>query len=338
MYDAPNKKMLNILILRILEEQTDENHHLTQNEIVNILKDKYQLECDRRAVARNIASLKAMDYCIEHNSGYFIRSGIFTDTELRMLIDTVYYSKMFSADMAKLIINKLKSMGSEFFRSSVSNISMPSSIIRTDSEHIIASVSAISKAIKQNCKISFRYNSYGTDLKIRDRGRDYIMNPYRMIVANGHYYLLGNLDKYDDVSYYRIDKMSRVEILDEKCKQMKEVSGLEKGLDIPDVIARNIYMLQGESSYVKLKCRSNMMDELVDWFGKNIKVMSEDKTTGDIVVRVSCNHKAMMYWAMQNGLWAEVLEPLSLRKEIAAMSREVAEKYSDTLNPESPSN
>lgn len=191
MYDAPNKKMLNMLILRILEEHTDEDHHLTQNEIVNILKEKYQVECDRRAVARNIASLKAMDYSIEHHNGYFIRSGIFTNTELRMLIDTVYYSKMFSADMAKKIINKLKSMGSEFFRSSVSNISMPSSIIRTNSEHITASVGAISKAIEKNRKITFRYNCYGTDLKLHDRGKDYVMNPYRMVVANGHYYLFG---------------------------------------------------------------------------------------------------------------------------------------------------
>lgn len=146
---------------------------------------------------------------------------------------------------------------------------------------------------------------------------------------------LGNLDKYDDMSYYRIDKMSDMEILDEKRKPMKDVSGLEKGLDVPDVLAKNIYMLQGESSYVKLKCKRNMMDELVDWFGTNIKVMFEDKTTGDVVVRVSCNHKAMMYWAMQNGLWVEVLEPLSLRKEIAAMSREISKKYSGTLNPES---
>ena len=116
---------------------------------------------------------------------------------------------------------------------------------------------------------------------------------------------------------------------------MKNVSGLDKGLDIAEVLAENIYMVQGESSYVKLKCKRNMMDELVDWFGTNIKVMFEDKTTGDVVVRVSCNHKAMMYWAMQNGLWVEVLEPLSLRKEIAAMSREISKKYSDTLNPES---
>lgn len=328
MYATANKKMLNMLILEIFENYTDENHRLTQLEIVDILRRDYGVECDRRAVRRNIDSLRDMDYLITYEGGYYLAARTFNDAELRMLIDTVLYSKMFSAAAAKRIIDKLKSLGNKYFRSYVSDIALPSSLVRTESKHIMYSVDAISKAIERNCKISFRYNSYGTDLKLHDRGREYIMNPYRMIVSNGRYYLLGNLDKYDDVSYYRIDKMSRVEILDEKRKQMKEVSGLEKGLDIPDVLARNIYMIQGESSYVKLKCRCNMMDELVDWFGTKIEIMSEDNNTGEIIVRVSCNHKAMMYWAMQNGLWAEVIEPIPLRKEIAEMSRSIAEKYS----------
>lgn len=337
MYATASKKMLNMLILEILEYYTDADHRLTQLEIVKILSRDYGVGCDRRAVGRNIDSLREMNYPIAYQGGYYLVYRKFNNAELRMMIDTILSSKIFSADAAARIIDKLQSLGNKYFRSSVSDITRPSSLIRTESQNTQYSVDAIYKAIQQNRKISFRYSYYGTDLMPHDRGKDYIMNPYRMVMSNGHYYLLGNLDKYDDVSYYRIDKMSRVEILDEKRKPMKDVSGLEKGLDIAEILGENIYMFQGKSSYVKLKCKSNMMDELVDWFGTNIKVMFEDKTTGDIVVRVSCNHKAMMYWAMQNGIWAEVLEPLNLRKEIAAMSRGIAEKYSDTPDPESHS-
>ena len=337
MYATASKKMLNMLILEILEYYTDEDHRLTQLEIVSLLSRDYGVNCDRRAVGRNIDSLRDMGYTIAYDGGYYLVVRKFNNVELRMMIDMVLYSKIFSAAAAERIIDKLQSLGNKYFRSSLSGIARPSSLIRSESKHTQYSVDAISEAIQQKRKISFRYHYYGTDLKIHDRGKEYVMNPYRMIMANGHYYLLGNLDKYDDMSYYRIDKMSRVEILDEKQKPMKNVSGLDKGLDIAEVLAENIYMVQGESSYVKLKCKSSMMDELVDWFGTNIKVMFEDKTTGNIVARVFCNHKAMMYWAMQNGLWAEVLEPLSLRTEIAAMSRQIAEKYSDNMSNESSS-
>lgn len=50
MYATANKKMLNMLILDILKEHSDENHHLTQQQILRILKRDYGMECDRRSV------------------------------------------------------------------------------------------------------------------------------------------------------------------------------------------------------------------------------------------------------------------------------------------------
>ena len=48
-----NKKMLNMLILEILEKYTDEDHRLTQQEILRLLKENYGVECDRRSVRNN---------------------------------------------------------------------------------------------------------------------------------------------------------------------------------------------------------------------------------------------------------------------------------------------
>ena len=62
MYATGNKKMLNMLILEILREYTDENHSLTQQEIIKLLDQNYGMVCDRRSVKSNILSLKEMDY------------------------------------------------------------------------------------------------------------------------------------------------------------------------------------------------------------------------------------------------------------------------------------
>ena len=63
----------------------------------------------------------------------------------------------------------------------------------------------------------------------------------------GFYYLIGNYDKYDNISHYRLDKMTCVEMLAEKVKPQNQVTGLEQGLDLPKHMAEHIYMFGGES-------------------------------------------------------------------------------------------
>lgn len=64
MYATGNKKMLNMLILEILTQYSDMEHRLTQQEIINLLKANYGMECDRRSVRNNIVYLKELGYDI----------------------------------------------------------------------------------------------------------------------------------------------------------------------------------------------------------------------------------------------------------------------------------
>jgi predicted DNA-binding transcriptional regulator YafY len=327
MYITGNKKMLNMLILKILEEYSDEDHRLTQQEIIKLLERDYDMECDRRSVKNNVMSLIELGYEINMEHGYYLVHREFEDAELRMLIDSVLFSKNLSGTMAKRLINKLEVFGNTYFKAKVSHVASTSSLIRTDNKQVLYTVNAINDAIDQNRKIKFRYNHYGVDKKMHDRGKDFIMNPYQMVAANGRYYLLGNIDQYDNVTYYRIDKIRNVEILKDRAKPMKQVKGLEKGLDLPKHMAEHIYMFQGESVRVKLKCGTGMMDNLIDWFGKDIMVFREAEDADEIIVRVKCNYKAMFYWALQYGPYVEVLEPKDLRADIGRAVNEMAEKY-----------
>lgn len=332
-FGTNTKKMFNMLILEILRKYSDENHPLTQQEILRLLKSEYGVEqCDRRSVKANVLSLKDLGYEIsmEEGEGYYLIERELDDEELRWLIDAVLFSKTLSAANATRLIKKLKEMGNKYFEPKVSHVHTTSEIPRTDNKQVMLNVSAINDAIDQKCKIAFRYNSYGTDFKLHDRGKDYVVNPYQMIAANGFYYVLTNMDGYDDIGYYRIDKMTKVEILeDQKRKPMKQVKGLENGLDLPKHMAEHVYMFCGESKNVKLKCKRWAADALADWFGKDIRLVEENKEDETFTVNVRCNINAMFYWAMQYGTGVEVLEPKELRKEIADAIREMSEKYKD---------
>ena len=326
MYGTGNKKMLNMLVLEILRQYTDENHSLTQQEIIKLLDKNYGMECDRRSVKSNILSLKEMGYDISMDKGYRLLSREFDDAELRILIDSVLFSKSISTRQAKGIIEKIRGLSSNYFNAKVSHVSNLPELGRTANKQAMYSLDIINDAIAEKKKIAFVYNDMGTDMKLHPRKEyEYIVNPYQIVANNGRFYLIGNYDKYSDVSHYRIDRMTNVRMLQDKVKPMKQVEGLEHGLDLPKHMAEHIYMFSGPSIPVKFLTTSDMVSELDDWFGRDMKILEEKD--GTILVRVICNRTAIKFWALQYGPYVEVVEPADLREELREDIKAMEKKY-----------
>lgn len=200
MYATGNKKMLNMLILKILQKYSDEQHALTQQDIIKLLEINYGMECDRRSIKNNIQSLKEMDYDISMEKGYRLLSREFDDAELRILIDSVLFSKSISTRQAKGIIDKICKTASTYFNAKVSHISNLPDLNRTMNKQAMYSLDVINDAIDEHKKISFIYNTVGTDLKLHSRREEpYIVNPYQIVANNNRFYLIGNYDKYDNI-------------------------------------------------------------------------------------------------------------------------------------------
>jgi predicted DNA-binding transcriptional regulator YafY len=188
------------------------------------------------------------------------------------------------------------------------------------------SLDTINDAIAEKKKISFIYNSVGTDFKLHPR-RDsvYIVNPYQIVANNGKFYLIGNYDKYDNVAHFRIDRMTDVRMLPDNVKKMKDIPELKDGLNLPKHMAEHIYMFSGKSVAVKMRTTEDMMSELVDWFGTDFRII--EKKEDMITVRISCNENAIRYWALQYGPYVEILSPESLRSQLSEDVKVMYEKY-----------
>lgn len=331
MYATGNKKMLNMLILEILRKYSDEQHSLTQQDIIKLLDKNYGMECDRRSVKNNILSLKEMGYDISMEKGYKLLSREFDDAELRILIDSVLFSKSISTRQAKGLIEKIRDLASNYFNVKVSHVSNLPDLNRTQNKQAMYSLDSINDAIADKKKIAFIYNSIGTDFKIHPcREEPYIVNPYQIVASNGKFYLIGNYDKYDNVAHFRIDRMTDVRVLNEKAKPMKQIPELENGLNLPKHMAEHIYMFSGESISVDIKTTPSYMTVLVDWFGTDFKVLK--KSDDSITVRIKCNYEAMRCWTLQYGPYVEVLAPEKLRKELLEVAKGMVNKYSVSLD------
>ena len=332
MYATGNKKMLNMLILEILRNYTDEDHSLTQQEIIKLLELNYGMDCDRRSVKNNVLSLKELgEECgfeISMEKGYRLISREFDDAELRILIDSVLFSKSISTRQAKDLIKKIRNLASKYFNAKVSHVCNLPEFNRTINKQAMYSMDVINDAIAEKRKINFIYNDIGTDFKLHPRREEpYVVNPYQIVANNGRFYLICNYDKYDNVAHFRIDRMTDVHELEEKIKPMKEVPELDGRLNLPKHMAEHIYMFNGPSSAIKLATTADMMSDLVDWFGTDFKILEQD---GDkIVVRLNCNEKAMRFWALQYGPYVEVLGPESLRKQVKTDIAAMSKKYKD---------
>lgn len=327
MYATANKKMLNMLILNILKEYSDADHRLTQQEIMRLLKSNYDMECDRRSVKNNVLYLKELGYEISMDDGYYLVEREFEDAELRMLIDSVLFSKQLTQKQAKELIEKLRKQGNRYFSAKVSHISNLSDLQHADNKQLMYALDTVNDAITEKKKISFIYNSYGTDFQLHPRREyPYIVSPYQMVANNGYFYLIANYDKYDNISHYRLDKMTSVKIIDEKVKPQKAIKDFSQGFSLPKHMAEHIYMFSGPSVRVKLLVPADMMNELVDWLGKDFIVRKADNDE-EIIITLNCNEESMFYWALQYGLYVEVLEPVSLRNRIAEAVKKMAKKY-----------
>ena len=314
-YGLQDKKLLNMLILEILEQHTDSDHRLTQLEIVDLLETNYGVPCTRQTVKNNLMLLKDMGYEISLQGGVCLMSRQFEDAELRMLIDSVLFSRTLSGAQAERLIEKLVGLGNKYFHAKVKHVSHLPKLIHSDNKQVLLNLDVLNDAIEQGRKVSFIYNSYGKDFKLHPKREEpYIVNPYQMVANQGRYYLLCSYDTSNRLSHYRLDYMTKLEMLDAKVEPMDQMEDFVQGYSLSKHMEEHIYMFSGPSVQVKMRVSEYMIGALIDWFGKKFRIVQEE--ADKLIVSVACNEKAMKYWALQYGQYAEILEPESLRDQI----------------------
>lgn len=325
MYALGSKKMLAMGILQILKDYTDSEHRLTQQEIIDLLDRNYGMVCDRKSVKANILNLIDWGYEIESENGWYLVERDFEDVELRMLIDSVLYSKSIPVHQAKILIEKIKGLGNVHFESKVAYSGTVRELYHTENKQAFINMDIVQEAIDKNKQIQFIYNTYGVDKRLHPRReKPYVVSPYQ-IVNREKPFLICNTKYFDNISTYRIDNMTEIQILEEKSRPIRELEGLEYGFNLSKHMAEHVYMFTDKVSLVKLRVQKSMISQLIDYFGTDFTVREE--TENEIIIHLRSSEQAMIFWAMQYGDYVEVLEPESIRNRVKDSIKEMAKKY-----------
>ena len=351
MYTKPAKKLLIMNILDILKTRTDENHTLSQADIAEILQKEYDMSVDRKTIRRNLMDLIECGYNIEYSesirmvknreTGEMEESTImsdfylereFTDSELRLLIDSLLFSKHIPQKQCYKMIEKLEHLSSKYFQSKVKHIKTVSGSNAIENKQLFYTIEVLDEAISRKRQVEFTYNNYGTDKKLHPRldedglPKRQIVNPYQMAAANGRYYLICNYDQHNNVVYCRLDRITDIILLETPQKPARSIPELKGGLDLPKHMAEHLYMFPGKSERVVFQARKYLVNDLIDWFGKDIQF--SDETEEEITAVVRVNLDSMRLWALQYALHVRILEPVELREQVKTDIKTSFEYYS----------
>ena len=350
LFTKPPKKLNILCILDILLKRTGDGHTLSQADIVKILKNEYGVEMDRKAVKRNIDDLIYFGYTIEYkeiprSSGtskkgdgensnmctdfYIVHD--FTDSELRLLVDSLLFSTHIPYNQCRELVEKLEKQSNKYFRSRIKHIYTMHDT-RPHNDQLFWTIDTIDEAIENNRQVSFYYCSYGTDMKLHKRtdddnnAKEFIINPYQMSAKDGNYYLICNREGYPNLSNYRIDRITDITLLDTVRTPFEEIkaSGKRK-LELDKYMDTHSYMFTGERVNATLNISKEIVSDVIDRFGMDITFT--DETDTDVNVKLKADSLAILQFAKNYAPRVKIISPDTLVKTIKQEIDEIKKLY-----------
>ena len=316
---------LKILYLyKILLENTDEQHYLSMPEIIKQL-ESYGIVAERKALYEDIEALKSFGLDIVslrgRTSGYYVASRDFELPELKLLADAVSSSRFLTEKKSAELLEKIENLSSIHEAKQIKRQVYVTNRVKAMNERIYLNVDVIHRAIAENKKIKFRYFDYNIQKKKTYREGSRVCSPYALAWDDERYYLIAYYDNRQSISNFRIDRMESVEILDENAVDKPE------DFIVADYMNSSFSMFSGTTQDIKLRFDNQLINAVIDRFGKKITIIADGDSHFTVRVKVKTEHPETFFgWLFQFGTMAEIIEPCELRDRYIEMLKSVTEK------------
>ena len=189
-------------------------------------------------------------------------------------------------------------------------------------------IAQLDQAIWKRRRIRVQYGEYRLEPRggswtpvLRPRRSSGVLElePYALMWSNGYYYLAA---RQRGMMNLRADRILAVELLPERFTIPSDFDPVRYRNSCP-------VMYPGESRFVRLRCRTSMLNTLLDFFGELPQYTApregpEGETTE---LTMSLAPAGVKLFALQYAGSVEVLEPEDLRREIAQTLEQALDRY-----------
>lgn len=318
------KKISPIALLDILTSRSDEDHILTAQELIEAIKEKYDVDIERRTIYSNIDLLRKLGYVIsdyeDNGKGYFLEEKQFEKGEVLLLCNAIHASHFISKKQSSKLINKLlKTLSVHEAKEFKDNVYLPNNQKKENNE-LMYNIALVSEAIRDRKLIQFTYNHYDINKQlISNREEPYIVEPRYIVYSDSRPYLISTNKKYTDFTHYRLDKIKNAFLLEEKAKI------LPKRDDAYEYAKNKLFMFNGETEEVIFLCDNDIMDHMVDLLGDDFVATLVDDKHFEMSIKTS--KKGAIYLAQQYLDSLEIIKPIDLRLEFKKELELVLNRY-----------
>ena len=328
MAKSSGQKLKLLYLIKMLRENTDENHPMSTPDIIKYLENQ-GIHAERKSIYNDMECLADFGYDVVQvqsrlGGGYYLGSREFELPELKLLVDAIQSSKFITEKKSNALIKKLETLVSKYDAQKLQRQVFVSGRIKTMNESIYYTVDAIHKAISENKKIKFQYYQWNVkkEMELRHNGAWYHISPWGLSWDDENYYLVGYDSDAEQIKHYRVDKMLHIKLSNES-RDGKEHF---KKLDMADYAKKSFGMFGGKEQTVKLLVKNSLAGVIIDRFGKNVMLIPTDDEhfTVNVDVHVS---RQFLGWVFSLGEDIKIVGPDEVVDEMKKEINRIINQY-----------
>lgn len=322
-----NQKFKFTYLMKIMLAKTDDEHTITMSQIMKEL-DKYDVTAERKSIYADFQDMtdkfgiEIIKEQIGRETYYHVGSREFELAEVKLLIDAIQSSKFITQTKSRELINKIKSNVSEYQAKQLQRQVYINDRVKTMNESVYYNVDDLHTAINENKKIRFKYYKWDVNMKLvpRHNGDWFVVSPWALTWADGNYYLVAFDDLDKKIKHYRVDKMMRISVEEERREGKEEF----KNFDMAEYSKAIFGMYQGKKTNVRIEFVNDMCGVFIDRFGKDISIRKVDEEHSEIHVMVNVSPQ-FFGWIFSLGKGVKVTGPEAVVEEMKKQAKEFLE-------------
>lgn len=340
-------------VLSVLKKYSSENNPLTKKDIQNLCFKEYPMDPDRftdSKIRRTVDKLinddpehEQIGYQMsyredgsEYRTGFYYKP-LLLEAEVRFLIDSILYSKVFTTDQATDLTDRLQTLCNGNDENTVRYADKEvfgNNRLSADVD-VMENITKISQAIKDNQLISFVFHNYRLkDGKIQlvPKQKDYLIRPLNLFLDQGRYFLNGCYPDNSKVYAFSVDLMKDIK---EQARDSVEKDGQSiRNGEWALYPLQHPFTMGGETNVYTIRMNPDYISRLVDTFSYNIQSATEDPD-GMIRVKVKSSEEGLKRWLMFHYESAELVNDGSIQtsrliQELQKAVRALADRYFST--------
>lgn len=254
-----------------------------------------------------------------------------SDVELKYLIDSIMYGKIFNSKQAKSFAKRVQNLSGKNLKDITPYVNDSFGRQRFTLEtDVLQNIDIILKAIKSGQCISFSWNVYDIvngKVETREIYRATV-KPIRLILNEGRYCAHVRYEKGRKIYTYNVDLMKKIRVVPGFQDGIREEE-IQRNFERAEYLLQTPYNFGGEIKTYKLRVQKEYFSRLVNTFSYGIKIIDGTETEKTVDVRIKATKRGMVYWLLHHYDVAELIENKDeeLGKELRDAVESLYERY-----------